>query len=206
MGISEGRRNSSIGDDTFFAKSFTPDELQAMRHDMGRLAGTPTMPRTPPGIPREVSPPDLELLPGGAGAMRRPPEIPAQPGATRPTVERPRIFPRGSEWAQQAGKWGGLLYVLDQIGVSPKTVAALKVGTVTQQQASWLLAKMLLTPRLRPLLEAGMAGNGSMHPGMYKAVMAALSASERKQMARETQGSANGRVLPDWFSEPPRTR
>jgi hypothetical protein len=180
------RLEKHIGDDTFFAKSFTPDELQAMRRDTGRLAGTPSMPQTPPRVPREVSPPDLEFLPGGAGAMRRPPEIPAQPDAVRPTVERPRIFPRGSEWSQQAGKWGGLLYVLDQIGVSPKTVAALKVATVTQQQASWLLAKALLTPRLRPLLEAGMAGGGQMHPGTYKAVMAALSASERKQMERET--------------------
>jgi hypothetical protein len=182
------RLEKHIGDDTFFAKSFTPDELQAMRHDVGRLAGTPTMPRTPPRVPREVSPPDLELLPGGAGTMRRPPELPPQPGATRPTVERPRIFPRGSEWASQAGKWGGLLYVLDQIGVSPKTVAALKVATVTQQQGSWLLAKALLTPRLRPLLEAGMAGNGQIHQGTYKAIMAAMNAREKSQMERETRG------------------
>ena len=48
------RLEKKIGDDTLFARSFGPDDLQALRQDFGRLAGTPSMPRGGPPVPRSA--------------------------------------------------------------------------------------------------------------------------------------------------------
>jgi hypothetical protein len=46
------RLEKKLGDDTLFARSFSPEELQSLRADIGRTAGTPSMPRTGPPTPQ----------------------------------------------------------------------------------------------------------------------------------------------------------
>jgi hypothetical protein len=60
----------TIGDDTLFARSFGPDDLQALKQDFGRLAGTPSMPRGAPPAPqtaREAIGERPRFLPTGRG-------------------------------------------------------------------------------------------------------------------------------------------
>lgn len=46
------RLEKKIGDDTLFARSFSPEELQSLRADFRQTAGTPSMPRTGPPAPQ----------------------------------------------------------------------------------------------------------------------------------------------------------
>ena len=61
------RLEKTVADDSLFRRSFAPDELDALRTDLRRLAGTPTMPRG--AMPPAATP---ELLPGAA------PNIPSE--------------------------------------------------------------------------------------------------------------------------------
>lgn len=203
------RLEKTVGEDTLFARSFAPDELTALRQDVGRLAGTPRMPTrtpqaprpellpgsaadvpaplreapTPPGTPAEVPRPRVEALPGGAGPGRRVPGAGPEPAPVTPREqlgERPKVSVR-------SGAWADVLLTMQALGIPTTPIALIRAGYVTQQQGRWLLSHALLSPKLRPLVEAGLDRTGRLDRRIYGALKLALSPEERRQFVRETR-------------------
>jgi hypothetical protein len=207
------RLEKQVGDDAQFARSFGPDDLQAIRQDFGRLAGTPKMPTsppraprpellpgsapdvparlreapTPPGTPAEVQRPRLEALPGGAGPGRRMPDAPLEPA---PVTPRQALGERPAFAGPRTGTWGAILASMTALGVpAPITAvtAALGAAHVTQRQGRWLIAHALLDPRRRGLMQAAMDSQGRLDRRVYGVMQATLSPAEKRQYLRETR-------------------
>jgi hypothetical protein len=209
------RLEKQISDDSLFRGAFSPDELQALRQDVGRLAGTPRMPtRTPqapqpallpgsapevaarlrqppeaPGLPAEVPRPRVEALPGGAGPGRRMPDVPTEPS---PVTPRQALGERPAFAGPRAGTWGAILASMTAMGVPASitaTTAAVGAAHVTQRQARWLLSNALLDPKRRGLMQAAMDSQGRLDRRVYGVMKATLSPAEKRQYLRETQPS-----------------
>jgi hypothetical protein len=206
------RFEKQVGDDALFRGSFAPDELQALRQDLGRLAGTPTMPRgsmpaaarpellpgatpnvpasmqqppTPGAVPREQARPRPEQLPGGAGPGRRTTETPGEPV---PVTPRRQLGPRPKALGTRAGEWGAVLSTLQALGVPTAPLAVAAAAYVTQKQGRWLLANAMLSEKGQRVLRAAMDTKGTLHPRAYGALVATLSPAEKKAYERETKG------------------
>jgi hypothetical protein len=182
----------TVGDDALFARSFAPDELQAMRQDFGQLAGTPRMPTRTLTAPRPgtpPSPPAEESLPGNIRVKQVPePTVPGQPA---PVTPRQALGERPPFAGPRAGTWGAILATMQAIGVSAPVVATMAgAGAVhvTQRQARWLLANALLDPKRRGLMQAALDGQMRLNPRIYGALVATLSPEEKKAYTRETRG------------------
>jgi hypothetical protein len=209
------RLEKHLGDDTLFAKSFTPDDLQALRQDFGRLAGTPRMPTRPPqapqpellpgsapdvsarlrqppeppGVPAEVPRPRVEALPGGAGPGRRMPDAPPEPA---PVTPRQALGERPAFAGPRAGTWGAILATMTAMGVPASitaTTAALGAAHVTQRQARWLLSNALLDPKRRGLMQAALDSQGRLDRRVYGVMEAILRPAEQRAYQRETRGT-----------------
>jgi transglycosylase-like protein with SLT domain len=200
------RLEKQIGDDAFFARSFAPDELAALRQDMGQLAGTRAMPRggppapaapvhlpgrvadlpaglrTPPGPPARPAVPRQELLPGGAGGGPVRPAMP-EPGPVTPREalgERPRFWPS----LPALGGYGALDQIATMLGVPRGVILGGRLAWGAGQQGRHLLAQALLSERLRPLVLAAQRGNGTLDPRVYGMIVAAMTPEERQAVAR----------------------
>jgi hypothetical protein len=209
------RLEKHLGDDSLFAKSFAPDEVQALRQDVGRLAGTPRMPTQtppaprpallpgsapdvparlqeppgPPAIPAEIPRPRVEALPGGAGPGRRGPDIPPEPP---PVTPREALGERPAFAGPRAGTWGAILATMTAMGVPASitaTTAAIGAAHVTQRQARWLLSHALLDPKRRGLMQAALDSQGRLDRRVYGVLQATLSPAEKQAMQRETRNT-----------------
>lgn len=131
---------------SFRANSFTPEELTGLREDFYRLAGTPNMPSNAPAVGQAVEP---QLGP------------------------RPSLVPTGHGILMGAGVGGGLGSAVGAPAVGAGAGMGLAVAAPIAKNASYLLAKGLLTPELRPLVIKAMAG-GQIDPRIYGVLSAAL--------------------------------
>lgn len=200
--------------DPFFAKSFTPDELQAMTRDFEQLRGTPGMPRgARPSIPPAPTAP--EQLPGSAPWAVSPP---GTPRGTRPTIPpaptAPEQLPGSAPWAVSApGSMPpapspveptltrpslrvSLTTLAETLGlghyVDWRAAGALFAGKVAGPQLNYLLAKALLDPRLRPLVLSAMQ-TGTISPELQGLLAAGAVQAEK---TRTAGGAGDVRALP----------
>jgi len=174
------RLEKTVADDSLFRRSFTPDELDALRADLRQLAGTPTMPRgqmppaarpellpgaapnvpanmqqapAAPAVPRDVPQPRQELLPGAAPGRRGTEEQRAllAPGAAPPEAVTPR---------QQLGERPKVFkdltrtamqdYMGSLFGVKPGLIIGGKLLWRGGQQLRYGIARAMLGVESRP--------------------------------------------------------
>lgn len=205
--------DKTIADDPLFRGSFTPDELAALRADVGRVAGTPPMPTRLPRAPAPVPVPQPELLPGAAphvpGRLQQPPREPAQvplPGDVRvQQVPQPSPPPAPEPMTPQqalgarpgvrgeASTLSNMIIAAHEMGIPRTVTAPLAVARGMQvgaQQSRWLLANALVDPGRRRLMQAAIDGEGIMNPRVYGFLLASLSPAERKAYEREAGAQA----------------
>jgi hypothetical protein len=199
------RLEKQVGDDALFRGSFTPDELASLRRDVGRLAGTPTMPRggPPPGAQPQLLPGATQDLPA---RLQQPPAEPALPKP--PSGQRVRAWPEARippqpepvtpqqvlgerpPWKGRTTTLGGMAIVMNQLGVPSSittAMTALGAGHLAQQQVRYSIAQALLDPRKRALVLAAIDDNGVLNPRLYGALRAAMTPAEKKAVERESR-------------------
>ena len=199
------RLEKTVADDSLFRRSFAPDELDALRTDLRKLAGTPDMPRgmprapapvvpgSPPAFPRE---PAAVALPGDVRVKQVP--LPAEEGATgiwptlqtpaqpRPTTpremlgERPKVFKGLTKIAARD-------YLSTLIGLPPGLVAGSRLLWRGGQQLRYGVARSLLSDSARPMMLRALQGGGTVSPRLYGTMVQGLSDAERKALLRDTR-------------------
>jgi hypothetical protein len=213
------KMDKTIADDALFRGSFTPQELASLQADVGRLAGTPTMPTRTPTVPPPVPVPQPEYLPGSApnvpqrlmqpprepGAIPLPGDIrvqqvPQPPPAPAPAPTTPRqVLGERPGVSNEATALGQMIIVADALAI-PRSVtssilAAPRAVQLGAQQSRWLLANAMLDPGRRKMMQAAIDGTGTLHPRVYGLLLASLSSAEKQAYARETRETeAEGRV------------
>jgi len=145
---------------SFFARSFTPDEAQALRASLYRTVGTPAMPTTGPTIPERPPLPGTIKL-----TLKDIPEVGPQPMPIDPRTQLtpPNFHP-----------WGTLTAIGSTLGLgheagfplTGRILAGFEAAYPVVQGSNYLLSKALLTPSLRPLVERAIQG-GTIDPALY---------------------------------------
>jgi hypothetical protein len=163
--------------DPYFRGSFSAQEFQQLKDDIGRFAGTPAMPtkrpvRTAPEdvakpkvvtIPEEPVPPTPEPRPTPPGRPRVPqrPPRPERP----PVREEPYEPGRGPETYLRKPRLSRTLRTAN----TPAALVALGIGP--WDYVSYALAKRLLTPQGRQKLARLMSSDGTMTAANMRKLM-----------------------------------
>ena len=192
------RLEKTVGEDSLFRGSFTPDELTALKADLYALKGTPAMPRQAPRQPAAVVSGKLPTPPAAPAPVALPADVrvsqtpmPAATPEPVPVTPREQLGPRPRILGPRAGEIGAILAVLQSFGVPTLPLAgavAIRAGT---QQARWLMAHGLLSDKGQRIIRAAMDGRGTLHPRVYGALRAVLTPEEKKAYERETRGQGS---------------
>jgi len=174
-----------VHDDKYFAGSFSPDELATLRADLASFQATPPMPTKQPPVPVGA---DAAPLPGLIG-RQAPQPLPVQPKYPPPLIlngPEPYVAPPPVE--PQLKPLMGRRAFFESIPLMVSAVAghgpgiAVGAGLLTADAMSYVLAKALLNPAVRPMVLQWLQSGQAMSPTLY-GVLGALATDYSKDGA-----------------------
>lgn len=186
--------------DRWFAGSFTPEELAAIRRDIEALIGTPSIPRQRPVAPKAFVPPAVGSPPAASVPTPRQPFEPRPLRALAMTGHEPPGMTPFPEVAPvlHAPRWQrlGMDILLGSSAMGmltghPTAAGAIGLTAAGIDYATYVIAQTLLRPQGRELLARLMSPSGHMSPEAIGVLSSALRLPTMSQApssaAKETE-------------------
>jgi hypothetical protein len=178
-----------------FLRQLPADQQAALRADIASFRGTPKIPTQPP------MPPDAAPLPGAMSLRGMEPPTPVEPTYPRPVSVGPRPAPVEPAYPRPVSvgpapppvapqvPWRGRRVLGEGVTIpllvsavtGPGLKAAMAGGAVlTAETLSYVLAKAMISPRVRPMVLAAMRAGGEISPELY-GILGALAAEHTER-------------------------